>query len=299
VGRQLRLEPERGIILRLVNYSLNGERGIALRESGSLFPLQSDPNFPRDLRSILEQQVSKEAIAAARGISKALDSSLITFLPPIENPRKIIGIGLNYSDHRSEFSSEAKKLEFPEIFVRFPTSIVGHLQALKAPSVSRRFDYEGELAVVIGKRGRRIPSRRALEHVAGYSIFNDGSVRDFQLRTQQWTLGKNFDATGSFGPEFVTADELPPGGAGLMITTRLDGKVMQQAPTDDMIFDVPKLIEIISEAITLEPGDVIATGTPGGVGSARNPPVFMLPGSVIDVEIERIGTLRNTVVAEE
>jgi 2-keto-4-pentenoate hydratase/2-oxohepta-3-ene-1,7-dioic acid hydratase in catechol pathway len=283
--------------LRLVHYSLNGEHGIALRNEDTLLPLSQ--GFPRDLRSILEQGLKRDALAGACANSKALVTSQITFLPPIENPRKIICIGLNYWDHRSEFGSDTRKPEFPEIFVRFPTSVVGHLQALTAPQVSRKFDYEGELAVVIGKRGRHVPRDRALEHVAGYSIFNDGSIRDFQLRTQQWTLGKNFDASGSFGPEFVTEDELPPGGAGLMITTRLDGKVMQRATTDDMIFDIPTLIEIISEAITLEPGDVIATGTPGGVGMARTPPVFMLPGNVVEVSIERVGILRNPIVAED
>ena len=166
------------------------------------------------------------------------------------------------------------------------------------PRASEKLDYEGELVAVIGKGGRHIPRAAALSHVCGYSIFNDGSIRDFQLRTPQWTVGKNFDNTGPFGPVFVSADELPPGAHGLKIETRLNGRVMQSATTADLIFDVATLVALISEAMTLEPGDLIITGTPAGVGAARKPPVFMKADDICEVEIEGIGILRNPIVDE-
>jgi 2-keto-4-pentenoate hydratase/2-oxohepta-3-ene-1,7-dioic acid hydratase in catechol pathway len=175
---------------------------------------------------------------------------------------------------------------------------VAHGASLIKPDASDRFDFEGEMVAVIGKPGRAISEADALDHVAGYSIFNDGSIRDFQLRTPQWTIGKNFDGTGGFGPYFVTADELPAGGGGLHIETRLNGQVMQSASTGDLIFDVRRLVSLISIGMTLEAGDIIVTSTPSGVGAARKPPVFMKPGDVCEVEIERIGTLRNPVVAQ-
>ena len=164
--------------------------------------------------------------------------------------------------------------------------------------VSDQLDYEGELAAIIGKPGRHIPKERALEHVAGYSIFNDASIRDYQMRGQQWTLGKNFDGTGPFGPELVTADELPPGARGLKLTTRLNGATMQSSNTDELIFDVATLIARLSEALTLETGDVIVTGTPGGIGFFRKPPVYMKQGDICEIEIEAIGILRNRIEDE-
>ena len=164
--------------------------------------------------------------------------------------------------------------------------------------MSDKLDYEGELVAVIGRGGRDIAKERALDHVAGYSIFNDGSVRDYQLRTPQWTVGKNFDGTGAFGPYFVTADQLPKGAAGLSLQTRLNGTVMQSTSTSDMVFDVATLVSLLSVAMTLEPGDVIVTGTPAGVGGARKPPVFMKPGDICEVEIEGIGVLRNAIAAQ-
>jgi 2-keto-4-pentenoate hydratase/2-oxohepta-3-ene-1,7-dioic acid hydratase in catechol pathway len=200
---------------------------------------------------------------------------------------------LNYLDHAAE--SEMKVPDFPTLFARFNTGLVGHGAALVRPHESDKFDYEGELVAVIGTGGRRIDKAKALDHVAGYSIFNDGSIRDFQLRTTQWTMGKNFDGTGPFGPVFVTADELPPGAKGLHLETRLNGETVQSASTDDLIFDVASLVSLISIGITLEPGDIIVTGTPSGVGAARKPPLFMKAGDVCEVEIEKIGALRNPV----
>jgi 2-keto-4-pentenoate hydratase/2-oxohepta-3-ene-1,7-dioic acid hydratase in catechol pathway len=188
-----------------------------------------------------------------------------------------------------------KKPTYPEIFARFATSLIAHQEPIRCPRESVQLDYEAELAVVIGKPGRRISQERALEHVAGYSLFNDATVRDFQLRTPQWTMGKNFDGTGSFGPWLVTPDAVPPGARGLRIQGRLNGRVMQDSRTDLLIFSVPALIEMISVAMSLECGDVIITGTPGGVGAARKPPVFMQPGDIFEVEIEELGILSNPV----
>jgi 2-keto-4-pentenoate hydratase/2-oxohepta-3-ene-1,7-dioic acid hydratase in catechol pathway len=223
----------------------------------------------------------------------AIDLNTVRILPPVPKPPKIICVGLNYDDHLEE--SGLKKPVYPEIFARFATSLMAHGEPIRRPPESSALDYEAELAVVIGRGGRRIQHDRALDHVAGYSLFNDASIRDFQLRTPQWTMGKNFDATGAFGPWLVTPDALPPGAHALRIQGRLNGRVMQNASTDQLIFSVPALIEMISVAMTLEPGDVIITGTPGGVGAARKPPVFMQPGDVFEVEIEGMGVLSNPV----
>jgi 2-keto-4-pentenoate hydratase/2-oxohepta-3-ene-1,7-dioic acid hydratase in catechol pathway len=182
--------------------------------------------------------------------------------------------------------------------MRCTTSLVGHDAPIVRPQCSVQLDYEAELAVVIGRRGRHVREADALEYVAGYACFNDASVRDYQRKTTQWTMGKNFDATGAFGPWFVSADELPPGAAGLAIRSRLNGEVMQNANTSDMLFPVAETIAILTEAMTLEPGDVIATGTPAGVGHARKPPVWMKHGDRIEVEIEAVGVLRNPIQDE-
>ncbi len=220
----------------------------------------------------------------------------ITWLPPLLNPSKAFGIGLNYSDHAREIG--APPPSHPVIFQRFPSSWVAHGQAMVRSQLSTQFDYEAELVVVIGQAGRNIPRDRALKHVAGYSIFNDGTVRDYQARSHQWLWGKNFDASGGFGPEFVTADELPPGARGLNVQCRLNGQLLQDGNTRDMIFDVAALVSACSEGIGLHPGDMIITGTPAGVGFVRQPPVWMRPGDVCEVEIEGIGTLVNPIKAE-
>ena len=235
---------------------------------------------------------SKEYFARLPTI--ALDK--LELLPPIANPGKIICVGLNYADHTEE--SGYKQPEHPTLFPRFTSSLIGAGAPIVRPYVSDALDFEGELVAVIGRGGRHIAKDRALEHVAGYSIFNDGSIRDFQHRTPQWTLGKNFDSTGAFGPVFVTADELPSGADGLKIETRLNGKVVQASNTAKLIFDVATLVATISEAVTLEPGDIIVTGTPSGIGHARNPKLYMQAGDVVEVEIEGIGILTNPVVDE-
>ncbi|HEX4158490.1 MAG TPA: fumarylacetoacetate hydrolase family protein [Rhizomicrobium sp.] len=227
---------------------------------------------------------------------RAIDLGSVRILPPVPRPPKIICVGLNYDDHLAE--SGLKRPDYPEIFARFATSLIAHREPIRRPRESSTLDYEAELAVVIGREGRRIHRERAAEHIAGYSAFNDATIRDFQLRTPQWTMGKNFDGTGSFGPWLVTPDSVPTGAHGLQIQGRLNGRVMQDARTDQLIFSVPVLIELISVAMSLERGDVIITGTPGGVGAARRPPVFMQPGDVFEVEIEGIGVLSNPVQDE-
>ena len=220
----------------------------------------------------------------------------IEHLPPLLAPGKALAIGLNYRDHAAEASFDLPA--HPVVFQRYPSSWVAHGQPLVRPRASEQFDYEAELVVIIGRAGRAIARERALDHVAGYSLFNDGSIRDWQMRSSQWLLGKNFDASGAFGPQFVSADELPPGAAGLRIQCRVDGVTLQDANTRDMIFDVATLISVCSQAMTLEPGDMIVTGTPAGVGMARKPPRWLKPGDVCEVEVDGVGVLRNPVVDE-
>lgn len=220
----------------------------------------------------------------------------VTYLPPLQNPPKILCIGLNYIDHTAE--SKYEQPSYPTVFNRFNTTLTGHKQAIVRPKASDSLDYEGEMAVVLKGGGRHIKKQDALDWVAGYSIFNDGSVREYQFKSPQWTVGKNFDDTGGFGPVLVTPDELPAGGRGLRIETRLNGKVVQSANTKDMIFDVATLISVLSEAMSLEPGDVIVTGTPAGIGWARNPKLLMHHGDTCEVFIEGIGTLVNPIVDE-
>jgi 2-keto-4-pentenoate hydratase/2-oxohepta-3-ene-1,7-dioic acid hydratase in catechol pathway len=250
------------------------------------------------LEELLASGTNLTAYAKA-GIVKGTEYSADTvrWLPPLARPGKIVCVGLNYADHTKESHFEPQS--YPTLFPRFDSSLIGHLAPMIRPLVSDSLDYEGEMAVILGAGGRHIPKERALEYVAGYSVFNDGSVREYQFKAPQWTVGKNFDGTGAFGPTFVTADELPAGGAGLKLETRLNGKVMQAANTSDLVFDVATLIAIISEAITLAPGDVIVTGTPAGVGWAREPKLIMRDGDVCEVEIEGLGVLKNTVQDEK
>lgn len=237
------------------------------------------------------EAVAKAAAAAPR---YALDE--VTLLPVIPNPGKILCVGLNYQMHRQE-TGRGADFKYPTIFTRFADSQTGHGTALVLPAASAKFDYEGELAVIIGRAGRAIGPEAALEHVAGYACYNDGSVRDFQHHTPQFTPGKNFPASGGFGPWMVTADAFGVPGP-QAIRTRLNGEVVQDALLSDMIFDVAEIIAYCSRFTELRPGDVIATGTPGGVGAKRTPPLWLKAGDTVEVEIEGIGTLRNGVAAE-
>ena len=217
----------------------------------------------------------------------------IRYQPVVPRPDKIFCVGQNYRAHRDEMGG--KEAGEPTIFVRFAASQMGHEQPMIRPKESQRLDFEGEIALIIGEGGRRISREHAMEHVAGFSCYNDGSVRDYQRHTSQFTPGKNFVGTGGFGPWMMTPDEVGEISA-LEITTRLNGEVMQNATAELLLFDFPKLIEYCSTFTELAPGDVIVTGTPSGVGAARNPPVFMDEGDVIEVEVKPIGTLRNRVI---
>ncbi|MFD2205975.1 fumarylacetoacetate hydrolase family protein [Kiloniella antarctica] len=216
---------------------------------------------------------------------------------PVSRSARIFCIGLNYKDHAEEVGAEIPK--YPTLFSRFLSSFSAHDQALIKPDSSEHFDYEGELVVVIGKEASKISKDQALAHVYGYSIANDGSIRDFQLRTQQWMSGKIFDRSGGLGPVIVSADELPLGASGLRIETRLNGELVQSSNTDQLIFPVADLVSYISQIMTLLPGDMILTGTPAGVGVVQEPQLFMKPGDCCEVEIEGIGTLRNTISSTE
>jgi 2-keto-4-pentenoate hydratase/2-oxohepta-3-ene-1,7-dioic acid hydratase in catechol pathway len=240
--------------------------------------------------------MARAASALAAG-KHAVPFAGLKLLPPVLAPAHAIAVGLNYIDHAAE-SPYKDAPTYPVLFHRFPSSWVAHGEPLLKPKVSDKFDYEAELAVIIGTPGRYIAKHKALDHVAGYSLFNDGSIRDYQFKSHQWMIGKNFHRSGSFGPELVTADELPPGASGLRIRARLNGTVMQDADTKDMIFDVATLISTISEILELKCGDVIISGTPAGVGFARKPPVFMKAGDTIEVEVDKIGVLTNRIENE-
>jgi len=218
------------------------------------------------------------------------------YLPLMSRPSKIICVGLNYADHTKE--SPYAQPDYPTLFPRFNTSLIAHNKPLIRPRISDTLDYEGEMAVVLKSGGRYISKEQALQHVAGYALFNEGSVREYQFKSPQWTVGKNFDDTGAFGPDLVTADELPAGGKGLLLQTRVNGKVVQSANTDDMLFDVATIISTLSEAVTLEAGDVIVSGTPAGVGFGMDPKVYLKAGDIVEVSIEGIGTLVNPIVDE-
>ena len=275
----------------------NGQAALGARQGQELVNLTA-LGLPATLDELLRQGEAGMAAAHEAAARATLRRPLagLRYLPPVQNPAKAFAIGLNYLDHAAESNFAAPK--HPVVFQRFASSWVAHGQPLVRPHVSTQFDYEAEVVAVIGKAGRYIDKDHALAHVAGYSLFNDGSLRDYQLRTNQWTLGKNFDASGSFGPEFVTADELPAGAAGLRIQCRLNGQTMQDANTRDMIFDVATLVSACSEAMALQPGDIIITGTPSGIGMARKPPVWMKAGDVCEVEVEKLGVLRNGIVDE-
>src|SRR5580700_8227862 len=265
--------------MRIVHFEKGGVPGIAADDGSGWHGLtERESGFPGTLPELIAR--GADLLRTGRDLlpRPAVDLNRVRLLPPVPIPPKILCVGLNYDDHLAE--SGLKKPTYPEIFGRFATSLIAHQEPIRRPRESTQLDYEAELAVVIGKPGRRIARERALDHVAGYSLFNDASVRDFQLRTPQWTMGKNFDGTGSFGPWLVTPDAVPPGASGLRIQGRLNGRVMQDSRTDLLIFSVPVLIATISVAMSLERGDVIITGTPGGVGAARKPPVFMKAGDI-------------------
>lgn len=281
--------------MRFVRFKRGGAQGVGVKVGNVIKGyVRTDSRFAGDLDKFVA--IGNEGLAAFANylsLGDTFDEGEIEFLPVLANPGKIICVGLNYSDHTAE--SGYKQPDHPTFFARFTSSLIGHNARIIDPAVSHSLDFEGELAVIIGKRGRAIKKQDVAAHVLGYSIFNDASIREFQHRTPQWTLGKNFDATGAFGPYLVTAEEIPPLGRGLAIETRLNGQVVQKSNTDHLIFDIETLISELSVAMTLEPGDVIITGTPSGVGHARDPKLYMKPGDICEVEIERLGILSNAV----
>lgn len=283
--------------MRIVAFSAGGVRSLGIREGEEIIDL-TESGLPSSLKNFL--MAGAPAMEAAQKIRRHAKErrslASIKFHSPIDNPDKAIAVGLNYRDHAAESKFEAPA--YPVLFHRYPSSWVAHREPLVRPWVSTQFDYEGELVIVIGRPGHRIGRADALSHVAGYSIFNDGSIRDYQFKSPQWMMGKNFDNSGSFGPEFVTSDELPLGASGLRLATRLNGTTVQEASTRDMIFDVATLVTVCSEAMALKTGDLIISGTPAGVGFARKPQLFMKAGDICEVEVEGIGVLSNPVVDE-
>ena len=280
--------------MRLISFERSGLRGCGLLDPENGIHAVAGLD---DLAALIARPDWRDAAKAALAAPAiaTIDDPDIKLLPPITNPGKIFCVGLNYADHMQE--TGRAPVGHPTLFVRFPDSLVGHEAAIVCPKNSQEFDYEGELAVIIGKTCRHVAEQDALDAVLGYACFNDGSARDWQYHTSQFTPGKNFPASGGFGPWIVTADEIPNPQA-LRLQTRLNGQVVQESGTDKMIFSVARVIAYISGFTALRPGDVIATGTPAGVGSKRTPPLFMRPGDNVEVEISKIGTLRNRLAAE-
>ena len=286
--------------MRIASYLYKNEVCYGLLGSSGLC-LMADclPDAPPDINAFIAQAHAQPGLLAsahaAATSASPVDMTQATLLPCVPRPGKIICLGVNYVDHAKEGGNSIG--DYPALFFRGATSLTAHDGPIQMPRVSDKLDFEAELAVVIGKPMKDVPQDQALEGVFAYSCFNDATLRDYQKRTTQWTIGKNFDTTGGFGPYLVTPDELPPGCHGLHIESRLNGKVMQSANTRDMVFGVAHTLALLSECLTLEPGDVVVMGTPSGVGYARTPPVWMRSGDVIEIEIEGLGTLRNVVQA--
>jgi 2-keto-4-pentenoate hydratase/2-oxohepta-3-ene-1,7-dioic acid hydratase in catechol pathway len=281
--------------MRLASYRVDGRSSFGLiTDQGAIDLPGRLASSATDLRALL---AGGGAEAARPWATSAPDHALadLEFEPVIPNPSQILCVGLNYRAHAAEVGRPLDP--HPAVFLRVAASQVGHGQPILRPRVSEALDYEGELALVIGKPGRYIPTDQALSHVAGYSLYNDASLRDWQRHAHQYTPGKNFPATGAFGPWLTTADEIPDPSV-LEITTRVNGQVVQHAPLSDLIFSVPEVIAYLSNFTTLQPGDVIITGTPAGVGSMRKPPLWLKPGDRVEVAIPQIGVLSNPVAQE-
>ena len=283
--------------MKLISFEHGGEASFGAVVDGDrivdLKPLLG--GRANDLKSLIANDLQGEAAAAVAQATSFLALSDVNLLPVIPNPGQIFCIGLNYGEHVRETGKQIT--ESPVIFMRVNDSQVAHGKDIVRPPESHRLDYEGEIAIIIGKGGRRISEVDSWEHIAGYACYNDGSVRDWQVATSQWGPGKNFWHTGGFGPWMVTADEITPN-QNMRLTTRLNGQVMQEATTDMMIHSIPRQIAYISTFIPLQPGDVIVTGTPGGVGNKREPQVFMKPGDVVEIEVDAVGVLRNGICDE-
>lgn len=282
--------------MKIARFAHGGAEGLGVVLDDQLADLRGDAATAGGIAAVLERgAAARDAIAAAAQRAPKLALADVTLLAPIPRPPKFLAIGLNYRDHIAETGMEAP--QFPVFFNKQTTCVIGPGAAIHRPRVSTLLDYEGELGIVIGRRCRHVPQERAHEVIAGYLIVNDVTVRDWQLRSPTMTIGKSFDTHGPIGPWIVTADEIPDPQA-LAIKTWVNGELVQDGSTKDMVFDVAQQIEHLSTAFTLEPGDVISTGTPAGVGIARKPPLFLKAGDVVRVEVERIGVLENPVVEE-
>ncbi len=286
--------------MRLCTIMSGGKAAVGVKMGdGKIVDLSKQ--MPRGPKSVVEILAGGKKVqaAVAKACAKPKAGATVSersakYLTPIPNPGKILCIGLNYRKHAEETGSPIP--QYPVVFTRFNNTLVPHNGKMLATTHSEQFDWEAELAVVIGKKCRNVPKEKALTVIAGYACFNDGSIRDWQRKSGgQFTLGKGFDGTGGFGPDIVTSDELPKGGAPLRIMTRVNGEVMQDSNTDDLIFDVPTLVHELTKVMTLDPGDIIITGTPSGVAMARKPQNWLKPGDVCEVEIEKIGVLRNPI----
>ncbi len=286
--------------MKIVGFETDKGLHIGVVDGDNVIDLQAvEPKLPSDLGEVL--RANKDGLAMLADIAKRAPASArrplkgLRYGYPVARPGKIVCLGLNYLDHVKEGPNRDNIPKFPTIFFRCQTSMVPHEQPIIRPLISETLDYEAEMVVIIGQYAKHLTMDNAYSCIAGYSNFNEGSVREFQRRTTQWDMGKNFDRTGGFGPWMVTADELPPGGKGLKIETRIDGKVMQSDNTANMMFPVAETMVDLTQAMTLEPGDILLTGTPSGVAHARKPPAWMRHGQVAEIEIEGIGILRNPV----
>ena len=287
--------------MRLLAFQKNGSQHIGALDGEEVVDLSIvAPDVPGELVYIIEggddclKQIA-EAVASA-GEDARIPLRDIDWLPPTRKAGKIICLGLNYAAHAAEGGHD--RPEYPSFFMRGNSSLVAHEKPIVRPLASETLDYEAELVAIVGKRAKHVKQDEALDYIWGYSVFNEASIREYQRKTAQWTIGKNFDNTGGFGPIVVTADELPPGADGLKIQTRLNGEVLQDATTDMMLFNVKETVELLTECLTLEPGDLLVMGTPSGVGHARKPPLWMKAGDTCEIEIENIAILRNPIENE-
>lgn len=275
--------------MRLCTIRIDPTRTSAARQEGEEFVL-----LPfRDLGALLREP---DWVAAAGSDGRRLDAAAVTLAPVVPHPNKIVCLGLNYASHIAEMGRPTPA--HPTLFAKYDGALIGPYDPIRSPAVSDELDWEAELGVVIGRPGRHIPVGDALDHVAGYTVVNDVTVRDWQHRTREFLSGKTFEATTPVGPVLVTPDELPPGARGLEITCSVDGESMQRSTTEDLLFDVASIVTYISTIITLLPGDLIATGTPGGVGVGRDPQVFLRPGQELLTTVEGIGDLRNPIIED-
>lgn len=288
--------------MRLLSFEKNGAPTLGLRLGDEIVDLcKASPQLPSDMADFLAggPEALEAAGAAAERAMERLPLASIKHCVPVPRYDKNIGLGLNYLRHIREMDPNFETPEFPGMFMRVPSSTVAHNEPIIRPSISDTLDYEGELMVIVGKAGRHIPLDKALEHVAGYTCHNDGSVREFNRHPMSITAGKNFDRTGAIGPEIVTADELPPGCKGLHLRTRVNGELRQDENLSEMHWDVATLIHLMSRMMLLLPGDLLTTGTPPGVGAGFNPPKFLKAGDIVDVEIEGLATLSNPIADEK